>query len=176
MIRIDITGLKDGQREIEMNYPVEKVEGMFDEFFGEIEIDGIVKKTGNRFTISIGLFCKANLICDISAEEFTEEIETTLDLAFVANTERFYINKNIEKDQDQEKYIHDDDNYIDITKEVVEQLAVSLPMKRVAPAYRGKDFSDLHPEISADKADEKRNEEDKPVDERWSKLKNLKLN
>ena len=78
MIRIDISGLNDGQREIEINYPVEKVEGMFDEFFGEIEIDGIVKKTGNRFAISIGLYCKANLICDISAEEFTEEIETTL--------------------------------------------------------------------------------------------------
>jgi uncharacterized metal-binding protein YceD (DUF177 family) len=173
-ITLDIKGLGDGKHDVERDIPSKEVEGMFDEFFGDIELDGSITKSGSRYKVSLELFCKANLICDISAEEFVEEILTNLELSFVADTERYFIQKDKEFDDDPEIFFHEEDNTLDITQEVVEQLAVSLPMKKVSPKYEDKDFKDIFPKISAENEEEKNSDE--VVDARWEKLKNLKLN
>jgi len=46
-----------------------------------------------------------------------------------------------------------------------------LPMKRIAPHYRGKSFEDIYPQFSAERP---KNAKNKEIDERWSALKKLK--
>ncbi|MEY3689205.1 MAG: hypothetical protein RIT37_767, partial [Bacteroidota bacterium] len=40
-----------------------------------------------------------------------------------------------------------DEEYIDITEEVRQELAIHLPMKRVSPKYVNVQFETLHPEL-----------------------------
>lgn len=173
MIKLDIKGVNDGKHKGLLDLPTTDAEGLFEEFYGNISIDYTIEKYNNRYQIYLNLKCNANLLCDISAEEYSEEIITHLEFSVIADTERYLMQKDLVDKFDTEIYIHEDEDYIDITREVEEQLAVSLPMKRVAPAYRDKSFEELFPEIAAEK---EKIENDDQIDERWSKLKNLKLN
>jgi uncharacterized metal-binding protein YceD (DUF177 family) len=73
----------------------------------------------------------------------------------------------------EEIIIREDDKYFDMTQEVCEQLAVRLPMKRIAPEFAEVEFEDLYPEYSIKKEKEVFKDE---LDERWAPLKKIKLN
>ena len=47
--------------------------------------------------------------------------------------------------------LRDDEELIDITEEVRQELVIHLPMRRVAPAYVNTTFEALHPEFLDDK-------------------------
>ena len=47
-------------------------------------------------------------------------------------------------------------------------------MKRIAPEFRDKNFEDIFPQFSGKKSSKK--SKDKEIDDRWSALKNIKLN
>ncbi len=168
MFKILIRGLKDGDYEIEMNGKGETIEFICPEFqSSEINISGNMKVLGNKYTISATLSSIAYLTCDISLEEYKEEVEVPFVLSYIADDELFALNEgdgNLD-----ERIIKSDQKEIDITDEVRELLCINLPMKRVAPQYRGKEFSEIHPELSSDASLPQ-------IDDRWAKLKDIKLN
>ncbi|MGA2296097.1 MAG: hypothetical protein ABSG15_00935, partial [FCB group bacterium] len=86
MIRIFIQGIKDGEHDIEFSVPVEEVPEMFPEFCGQIRIKGKLRKSNKRYTLVGIVECTANLICDISLKEFTENITGDFEIAFLADT------------------------------------------------------------------------------------------
>lgn len=165
MIKIDIHGMKDGEFEINLNTEVAKIECFFEEFFGKIEVNGVIKKVGNRFTLKSKAYVLAKLTCDRSLKDYNERIESDVNLGFIADTKTFL--ENPEKDVDSDILIREDAQFIDITSEVIELLALNLPMKRIAPEYRDKEITEIFPEI---------NSGDNATDERWSKLKDFKIN
>lgn len=171
MISIFIQGMKDGQREIDLEIPVSNVPEFDDMFFGNIHIEGILRKLGNRFSLVIDISCKAKLICDRSLEEYEDEINGNLKLSFISDTTLLKLGGN--SDNSEEVIIRTDDKSIDITNEVKEILIVNIPMKRIAPQYRRKNFEELYPEYSSKSAE---TETFDGIDERWEVLKNLKLN
>lgn len=175
MIKIEIKGLNEGKYEESIQVPYNNGVEAFDEFFGNIEINYALYKHGNRYNLNMNFNCKAKLVCDISGEDFETLIKTNLDMSYVADTERYLLNKDKEFESDQ-NYIPEDSDYIDITREVLEQLAVSLPMKRVSPKYEDIEFADLFPEIAEKEKQNITDDNEDLIDERWSKLKNLKLN
>ena len=75
----------------------------------------------------------------------------------------------------EEKALAEDEKYIDITEDIREEMIVHLPMKRIAPEYRGKNFEDIFPQLTGKKMKKKKNK-DQEIDDRWSALKNIKLN
>lgn len=172
MIKIRIHGIKDGQHEIKMSVPVEEIDEMFPEFFGNIDLEGKLRKIGNRFSFVGQAKCQAKLVCDLSLEEYTELIETEINVSFLADTTLFMLHGDKEVAEFEEKIVHEDDEYYDISYEVNEALAVQLPMKRIAPEYREKNLEDIYPFV-VDKQEEKQEE---PVDDRWAALKKLKFN
>lgn len=165
MIKIDIHGMKDGEYEIDLNTDVEKIECYFEEFFGKIEVKGIIKKVGIRFTLKSKATVMTSLICDRSLQIYEERITSDVNLGFIADTKAFL--ESPERDIDSDILIREDAQFIDITSEVIELLALNLPMKRIAPEYRDKDITEIFPEI---------NSGDNATDERWSKLKDFKIN
>lgn len=168
MINIFIQGMKDGQREIDFDTVVSNVPELYKEFFGNIHIEGILKKLGNRYSLDIDISCKVKLICDRSLEEYEDEVNGKLELPFVSDTTLLKMEENNNND---ELIIRSDDKNIDITDVVKEILIINLPMKRIAPQYRRKDFAELFPEFSNQSTDV-----DGEIDERWEVLKKLKLN
>ena len=60
--------------------------------------------------------------------------------------------------------IRDDELFIDLSDEVRQELALSLPMKRIAPEFRDKEWEDIAPEVATE------------IDDRWKALKGLNLN
>lgn len=165
MIKIDIHGMKDGEYEIDLNTEVEKIECFFEEFFGMIDVKGVIKKVGNRFTLKSKATVKAKLVCDRSLQNYEEIVTSNVNLGFIADTKAFL--ESTERDIDSDIVIREDAQFIDITSEVIELLALNLPMKRIAPEFRDKDITEIFPDI---------NSGDNATDERWSKLKDFKIN
>jgi uncharacterized metal-binding protein YceD (DUF177 family) len=175
MINIYIHGLKNGLYDIDLTVPVKEVKDMYPEFFGDIEVKGKLRIINRRYSFSGTAECQAKLICDISLTEFVENITTDINASFLADTNMFLQSNNEESDDNREHVIHEDDKYIDISLEVREELAVHLPMKKIAPEYRDKKFEEIFPEYSAEGKKKKKAKSDE-IDDRWAALKNLKIN
>ncbi|HRP02507.1 MAG TPA: DUF177 domain-containing protein [Candidatus Kapabacteria bacterium] len=165
MLKIDIHGMKDGEHEITLSSEISESECMFEEFSGFIELNGRIRKVGNRYSLKSTVKANANLVCDRSLKNYNEIVNCEVNLAFIANTKAFL--ENSVKDIDSDILIREDAQYIDITHEAIELLALSLPMKRVAPEYKNKDITEIFPELT---------NSENATDERWSKLKDFKIN
>jgi uncharacterized metal-binding protein YceD (DUF177 family) len=108
------------------------------------------------------------MLCDRTLTEFEELITAGITASFLANTELFKSKKRYNDNDSEEIIIHNDEKELDITKIVKDQLAVKLPMKRIAPEFREKSFEELYPEYSINGNQEK-------IDSRWDKLKKLRI-
>ena len=171
MIKIFIQGMADGQREVEVEAPVEDIPELFPEFFGNVYLEGIVKKIAKRFSFSGTAYCYAKLICDRSLQEYEEEISAEIKVSFLS--ENLHQHPTEEPNEDDSTIvISEEDKYLDLTEIVREELAVNLPLKRIAPEYRDKDLDDIFPEYSP--GNKAKDEDD--IDDRWSVLKKVKLN
>lgn len=172
MIKIDIKGLKDGLHDIEIIEPVESVANMLDEFFGDIEIKGELRIFGNYFSFHGKAICNIILVCDRTLKEFENKIEAEISVSFQANSSRIHLSE--QNDVDSERMISNEDDYINITKDVCEELVLNIPMKRIAPDVENKEFGEIYPEYEV-KTKRKDMDEDE-IEDRWSALKNIKIN
>ncbi len=168
MLKIPIQGLKDGNLEISLSANVGEISGMFPEFFGTISLSGILNKSGKRYSFNGSATCSALLVCDRSLTEFIEEITATITVSYLADTEVFLLQ---DAANNSDIYIiREDEPFIDLSVEVSEELALNLPMKRVAPQFRDKNLDEIISEIGSDIISEQK------TDDRWSALKNIHLN
>ncbi len=178
MLQIMVKGISDGSYKIDTACAVGRLKGIYPEFYGDVTLEGELKVLGSRYTIVAKVSCMAKLLCDVSLEDYNEEIRADIEIAYLANTDLYYSQKDQEDDDidpDAEIIIHEDDKFIDLTEEVTQQLNVSLPMKRVAPKFRDKELEEIYPEFT-ESNDEEIKDQNEDIDERWSALKKLKLN
>jgi uncharacterized metal-binding protein YceD (DUF177 family) len=161
-MKIRIHGIKDGKHEIALTDDVSNFPDIFPEFYGEVTLVGTLAKTRNRYTFNGTAKCNANLICDLSLDEYSEEIVADVDVSFIVSTELYFLQQNSNNHVAEETAIHEDEPFFDITTDVKDALVVSLPMKRIAPQHRGKTFNDFH-----------QNNDDQRIDKRWEALRNI---
>lgn len=168
MIKISVKGMNDGNISIDMKYPSDKVDGLTDEFYDDVRIKGKLVKLKDRYNFEGTVECMAEFTCDRSLKDYTELIGNELKWTCILSSD-----ENMEEENNAEEpgvlIIKHDNDEIDITEEVAEQLLVAIPMKRIAPEYREKDIKEIYPEYVADDSEMK-------TDPAWSKLKNLKFN
>lgn len=174
MVELDIMDMKDGKKDLNLEFPTDELSNMQEEFFGNIQLKGIITKIGNRYTFVGNAVCSSKLICDRSLKEFEQIIDSEISMNFLADTNLFMLAGDDKISPNNEIIIHEDTRKIDITDEVLEQLAVALPMKRISPEYEDKEIDEIFPEISDKISKEEKKEND--VDDRWSALKNIKFN
>lgn len=173
MIGVDISGMRDGQHVIETEHPVSSISGLGHEYTGTIYINGSVVRRGPSFTVIVTCEANAHLVCDRSLEEYDEPISIDLDLDFVTDSSLASTQQQNPDALDEEvvRAIRDEDNNIDLTEDIRQELTIALPMRRVSPKYRDKALEEIFPTI-ADK------DENSPVDEtpdgRWEALRKLK--
>ncbi len=173
MIGVDITGMRDGQHVVNTTHPVSDIPGLGPEYTGTIRIDGIVVRRAPKFTVIVTCEANARLVCDRSLEEYDEPIAIDLDLDFVTDSSLASVQrKNPEAlDEEEVRAIRDEDNSIDLTEDIRQELTVALPMRRVSPAYRNKNLEEIFPTIAETDA---AGPPDETPDGRWEALRKLK--
>lgn len=168
MLKLRIHGIKDEETYFTLEDIVSNMQDLPEEFFGNIIVEGKLTKIGKRFTVVGVAKCQANLICDISLENFTQEIIANFDYTFTVNNELYYLlrEKGEFENENGEIIIHEDDQFIDLSEELRQELILNIPMKKVAPKYRDKNLNEIYPELEI---------EEEAADPRWSELKKLKF-
>lgn len=174
MIDISIVGKRDGNHPFSIERPVSDVPGLGSEFIGSVRTEGVLRKLGSRYTVEADVEGLARLTCDRSLEEFDEPLTASIDLQFVVDNDLALSQRGRIADLDDEEVrgLREEEKAIDITEDVRQVLTLSVPFRKVAPAYRDKELEDIHPAMrERGTADADGSE---PIDERWAALKNLK--
>lgn len=175
MLNIPIQGMRDGQHSVELECRAEELQSSFDEFVGEVRVRGEIRKVGRRLHLDAVATCTARLTCDYTTKEFDEEIHAPFRCDFVLNTDLYNAQLTDPGDVDDEIVpVHEEEKFIDVTDIVRQELAVSLPLKRIAPEVRGASIEEF-----VDKrflADTEQSDKEKAKgDDRWAALKSLSL-
>lgn len=171
MIAVHIQGLQDGQVPVDITASASEISALAPEFINEIRLKGTLTRTGRRFTLACDVDATARLVCDRSLEEFDEPISVRLDLEFEVDTQAAIDRAAMDGWGDEGIIpIRDDAKIIDLTDDVRQELAVHLPLRRVAPHYRDKEIDEIFPEL----ADASEEDHVSPPDDTWAALRNLK--
>ena len=171
MLIISIKGLVDGKYPVEASADCSEIPYIFEEFVGTVSIKGTLRKHGKRYLFDISAQAPAQLICDISGEDYMETITTEFSLEYIANT--MLANLNADKgDVEPPFYIREDDTAIDLRDEIRQELAISLPMRRIAPQYRTKEFIEIFPAFAEHKSETTK---EQAIDPRWAALQSIKF-
>lgn len=165
MLLIPIKNLPEGTTELELSFESDVIENLIEEYNSSINLVCKLTKLGNQIEFKSIVSTKANLVCDYSLENFEQNINISLNLIFKLNVSK--TEKELFFDEDNIIFYNNDDNDIDISQHLREELIMALPMKRISPNYKDKNFEDLFPEFIKENI-----AENNP----FAKLKDLKLN
>lgn len=169
MIKIRIHGIADGRHEIDISVPAAEIDEIYPEYIGDVRLTGTLRKIGNRFSFVGEAACTALLTCDRTLKKFEQLVTAEIKASYLADTVQ-YRDGDEEVDEFEDNIIHEDQEFIDLTVEVREQLAVAMPMKKIAPDVEDKELEEIYPDYAAG------NKKDSMPDDRWEALKKLKSN
>lgn len=165
LFRVSIEGLHTGTRTFEFTADASKVNDLVSEFRREIHVQGTIHRIGDRFHVDVEVAAMADLVCDLSLEDYTEEISSELDLEYQFDNDLASRQAENGRESDDVIGLFVDAKFIDLEDDIRQELALALPMKRIAPKYRNASFDDLHPEVGG---------EGDVIDDRWEALRKLK--
>ncbi len=165
ILAISLVGLNHEQQEFQILVPAKAIQGLAPEYKNDVEVRGTVVKAGRKVHVTYTIAADATLVCDRSLEEYTEPILVNVALDYSFSNDLYASQAGIDVDPDEIRGLREDAQSIDITEDVRQELVVALPMKRIAPAYRDVDATELF------QLDQPNDEQ--AVDERWAALKNL---
>jgi uncharacterized metal-binding protein YceD (DUF177 family) len=162
---VSLVGLASERRGFDVVVPAIEFPGLVPEYRRDVRVSGTVAKSGRKLHLQYTINTVADLVCDRSLEEYEEPISVVAALDYALDGELFARQQGTEVEPDEIRGLREDAQEIDLTDDVRQDLAIALPMKRVAPAYRDKEISELIPPGVSPSAE---------PDERWAALRNLK--
>lgn len=168
---IAFSGLKTGKHDFkfEINQEFFDLFETEQEFFNpEINIDVLLDKHTTFLEFYINVSGTVQLICDISNDEFSENISNDLKVLVKFGEEYDDSNEDIIT-------IPHKDSEFNIANLIYEAVVLSIPMKKLAPSVRDNDeYQKLLDQYSPQITEE--DEEEQSIDPRWAALKKLKDN
>jgi len=168
MLKVYIRSLGSEGLEFSLSEDANKMPRLFSEFYDKVCVTGKIVTHQDRYILSGNATGTARLECDLSLEEYEQEIRASFEIDVI-------IGEKSKNDEEPDViYILEDETEIDISDSISEALSLALPMKRISPKYVGKELEDLHPGMTSKKINI--GKEDKAHDDRWAVLKKIKLN
>ena len=162
---VAFTGLKNGKHE----FKFEVEQAFFDLFETEqeftnahINVDVALEKHTTFLDLEVTISGKVDLICDITAEEFSHPINNSIKILVKFGEEYDDSNEEIIT-------IPHGDSAFNIAQIIYEAVMLSIPMKKISPNVNDEDIELIEkfsPKIEEDKEHE--------VDPRWEALKKFK--
>ena len=143
IIVVPIKGLQDGTRAFEDTVPAKAIAGIVSEIDGEVHIAGQVTRIGRRFRVKVSISAVAHLICDRSLEDYDEPITTEAAYEFILDSELAHEQAGELLDPEVVRGLNADATEINITEDVRQEIALAIPMKRVAPKYRTVELDEI---------------------------------
>lgn len=142
MLFLNVHSLSNGKHNVEIEG---KAEGEFDteKLNSLITVKGTLLVHNDKFMFTGTATTKANLTCDLSMEQYEELLETNLEITVLKGVKEEY---QTEEDENT-IYIGEEEKKANITDIVVQELLVKIPMKKVAPKYRGKELDEIYPSL-----------------------------
>ena len=162
---VAFTGLKNGKHE----FKFEVEQSFFDLFETEqeftnahINVDVALEKHTTFLDLEVTISGKVDLICDITAEEFSHPINNSIKILVKFGEEYDDSNEEIIT-------IPHGDSAFNIAQIIYEAVMLSIPMKKISPNVNDEDIELI--EKFSPKIEENKEHE---VDPRWEALKKLK--
>ena len=162
---VAFTGLKNGKHE----FKFEVEQSFFDLFETEqeftnahINVDVALEKHTTFLDLEVTISGKVDLICDITAEEFSHPINNSIKILVKFGEEYDDSNEEIIT-------IPHGDSAFNIAQIIYEAVMLSIPMKKISPNVNDEDIELIEkfsPKIEED--------EEHEIDPRWEALKKLK--
>ncbi|MDC1068190.1 DUF177 domain-containing protein [Candidatus Kapabacteria bacterium] len=134
-------------------------------FEDEIEVNAKMSYNDTRFKLHFDFYGELKSICDRSGEDYLEEVEGEYESHFRITQEGLSF-----VDPDDNDMITLDDNQIVIDEILKQEIILAIPLKRISPKYKNKEFSELHPDYSNNHKEEVK---ENPA---FSSLKKLNFN
>ena len=164
---VNFSGLKTGKHKFQF----EIEEAFFQLFDTEQEFtkpriiaDVLLDKHSTFLEFEISIHGKVELVCDISNEDFDQEIENEI---------KVLVKFGEEYDDSSEEVITipSSDYAFNIAQLVYENVMLAIPMKKLSPNLSDEDLEVLE---KFSPKEEEEHKEDEPSDPRWEALKRLK--
>ncbi len=172
MLKLSVKSYREGSHESELSCEASEILSAFPEFVGEVHVHVVITRVGRRYQLRCKASCETLLTCDYSLQEYNETINAEFQLEYVFDTELYLEQKNsADQDEFSVRALHEDESQIDIGNDVRQELAVRLPLKRIAPELRDKSIEDL---VDRQFLDDGRAQEGR-AEETWGALKNLRF-
>lgn len=168
-LKIKILGIKDGITEDEFVIASNKLFDTENEFFGEIDISIVLKYNNGKYQLSGTCEAVALLRCDVSGEDFEQEIEADFDIMFRIDGPEV---KLFDEDLYNEDILTLKENYLFFDDLISEELQLAIPLKKVSPKYQDKEFTEIFPEYSENNTSQTQDDVKSP----WNELKKIKFN
>ncbi|PHS54014.1 MAG: hypothetical protein COB01_02395 [Lutibacter sp.] len=169
---ISFIGLKDGINQFD--YLIEKKFFNFfeyDEFYNSsMKVDLSFVKKATMFELSFTFLGWVEITCDVTNELFQQPIETSINLIVKFGDEYNDLNEEL-------LIIPYSDYKINVAQYIYEAIVLSLPIKRIHP---GVNDGTLHSEVleklkELEIKEEEEEENNREIDPRWNKLKNIQI-
>jgi len=165
MITIDVSSLSSGIHSVELHPDAEEAD-LDPTTFDDIQVEAELQCHRDRILVTMHASGTATLMCDRTLQPFEEQVDGTYSVLFGPPS---MVGREGEA-FDEVRPFDPADQEIDMTDVVRDTLLLALPQRRIAP---GAEDEPIESEFGAPDEEE---EEDRPVDPRWSELEKLKNN
>lgn len=162
MLTIDISSLSTGIHRLELA-PSATQANLDPSTFEEIQVDAVLQYHRDRILVQMHATATAELTCDRTLQPYEEEIEGEYNVLFAPPDMEGQEGEEFEE----VRPLDPSDREIDLTDVVRDTLLLAIPQRKIAP---GAEDEPIDREFGA--TDEE--DDDGPVDPRWSDLEKLK--
>jgi len=161
MLTVDITSLSSGTHQLELA-PSAEAAGLDPTTFEEVRVEAELQCHRDRILVTLLATATAELTCDRTLRPYEQPVEGRYSVLFGPPS---MVGQEGEA-FDEVRPLDPSDREIDLTDVVRDTLLLALPQRQIAP---GAEEEPIAREFGAPEE-----EEDTPVDPRWSELKKLR--
>ena len=123
-MKIKFTNYKDGLHQFDFKTDVEEL-GLEEKFIGNILLNCGMDKSSTQIVINCNLLLQAKFACDRCMAEFDKDIKTDFRIIYFLSQS----SSNDEVDENGIYYLSQNDDTIDLTKDTIENILLTIPMK-----------------------------------------------
>lgn len=162
MLTVDISSLSTGIHHLELA-PSAAQANLDPSTFEEIQVDAVLQYHRDRILVQMHATATAELTCDRTLQSYEEEIEGEYNVLFGPPDMQGQEGEEFEE----VRPLDPTDREIDLTDVVRDTLLLAIPQRKIAP---GAEDEPIDREFGATAEED----DDGPVDPRWSDLEKLK--
>lgn len=164
MVTVDIGTLSSGIHRVTLRPSAEEAD-LDPTTFDDVEVDAELQCHRDRVLVKLQATATAHLTCDRTLRAYEQLVEGDYSVLFGPAS---MVGREGEEFEEV-RPLDPSDRKIDLTEVIRDTLLLALPQRRVAP---GAEEEPIDQEFGGSADDEQ--EEDRPVDPRWSELRKLK--